>query len=685
MSVLRRVLAAMTTIAVASTTAFAQLQDYSKPKSALNPIAPYTGRTVPQPNLSNSVRVDSLIKNGKMMLSLNDAIALALENNLDLAIARYNLDIADTDLLRTRAGGAARGVSTGIVQGTPGGTTATTAASGAGTGGTTTAAGGAGTGTGGLVQSTLGTVGSNIDSFDPFITASGQFERLISPQANTIFAGASVINQNTSQANFGYQQGFSSGTLFSVSFNNSRQTTSSPNTELNPLLNSSIRFSIRQHLLQGFGFGPNLRFIRTAKNNREISDISFRDQVITTVSQIENIYWNLVSGYEDLRAKQRALDLANKLLSDNQKQVQIGTLAPIEVVSAQSEVAARKQDLIISQTNLQLQQLQIKNALTRNTSDPLLTEAEVIPTDTMRLADVEPVEPTEDLVREALAHRPELAEAQIDLTNRDITKKAAKNALLPTLDAVAFYGASALGGDQNPLNTCGVSPSIFCSPPGTIGSNGLGSTFGNLFNSTAPDKGIGFNLTIPIRNRAAQADQVRSELEYRQAQMRLAQLQNTIRIEVRNAQFAVQQNRARVDAATTGRKLAAETLDAETKKYALGASTSFNVLQDQRDLATAESNLVAATSAYEQSKVELDRVTSRTLESLGIEIEDAVTGNVTRMPNAPGVMPRPDQSPTSQTAPANPQQQQPSASPQSMQQLQQLQKVMQTQAVASPN
>jgi outer membrane protein TolC len=625
-----------------------------------------------------------------MMLSLNDAIALTLENNLDLAIARYNLDIADTDLLRTKAGGAARGVSTGIVQGTPGGTATTTAASGAGTGGTTTAAGGAGTGAGGLVQSTLGSVGSNIDSFDPVLTAGAQFERLVSPQANTILAGASVINQNTSLANFGYQQGFSSGTLFSVSFDNTRQTTSSPNSALNPLLNSSVRFSIRQHLLQGFGFGPNLRFIRTAKNNREISDIAFRDQVITTVSQIENIYWNLVSAYEDLRAKQRALDLANKLLSDNQKQVQIGTLAPIEVVSAQSEVAARKQDLIISQTNLQLQQLQIKNALTRNTSDPLLTDAEVIPTDTMRLADIEPVEPTEDLVREALAHRPELAEAQIDLTNRDITKKAAKNALLPTLDAVAFYGASALGGDQNALNTCGAATasSLFCTQPGTIGANGLGSTLGNLFNSTAPDKGIGFNLTIPIRNRAAQADQVRSELEYRQAQMRLAQLQNTIRIEVRNAQFAVQQNRARVDAATSGRKFAAETLDAENKKYALGASTSFNVLQDQRDLATAESNLVAATSAYEQSKVELDRVTSRTLESLGIEIEDAVTGNVTRMPNAPGVMPRTDQNPTGQAAPATQQQQlqQPSGQPQSLQmQLQELQKVMQTQAVATPN
>jgi outer membrane protein len=650
MSLLRRVLTAMTTLAVVSSTTFAQLPDYSKPKSPLNPVAPYTGRDVPQPNLSNSNRVDALIRDGKLMLSLNDAIALALENNLDLAIARYNLNIADTDLLRTKAGGSPRGVSTGIVQGTPGGTgVSTTGATGGGTGGTSTAAGGAGTGSGGLVTSTLGSVGSSIPSFDPFLSGGLTLERSTTPLSNTRVTGVNFLNQNTGGGQFSYNQGFASGTNLSVGFNSNRVSTNGISL-FQPTLSSSFRATISQHLLQGFGFTTNLRGIRVARNNREISDIAFRQQVITTVSQIEDIYWDLVSAYEDLTAKQRAIDLANRLLSDNQKQVQIGTLAPIEVVRAQSEVSARKQDLILSQTNLQLQQLLIKNALTRNTSDPLLTVSEVIPTDTMKLVDVEPVEPTEDLIREALSHRAELAQAQIDLTNRDITKKAARNALLPTVDLVGFYGTSALGGDP----TDGTPRSSF------------GSTISSLFGGDFPDKGVGVQMQIPIRNRAAQADQVRSELEYRQAQMRLAQLQNQIRIEVRNAQFTVQQNRARVDAAITGRQLAAESLDAENKKYALGASTNFNVLQAQRDLATAESNLVTATSAYEKSKVELDRVTARTLQSLGIDITDAETANVTRMPNVPNVVPRTVAPPTSQAAPAaNPaqpaQQQQPAA------------------------
>ena len=661
MSVLRRVLAAMTTVTMVSSTLFAQLPDYSQPKSALNPIAPYTGRDIPQPNLSNSNRVDATIHDGKMMLSLSDAIALALENNLDLAIARYNLNIADTDLLRTKAGGTPRGVSTGIVQGTPGGTTTTTGATGGGTGGTTTAAGGAGTGTGGLVTSTLGTVGSALPSFDPFLTGNLTLERSSTPLSNTRVSGVNFLNSNTGGGQFNYVQGFATGTNLQVGIATNRQATNGISL-FEPVYTSSLRATVTQHLTQGWGVANNLRGIRVARNNREISDIAFRLQVISTVSQIENIYWNLVAAYEDVRAKERALDLANRLLSDNQKQVQIGTLAPIEVVRAQSEVSARKQDLIISQTNLQLQQLQMKNALTRNTSDPLLTASDVIPTDTMKLVDVEPVEPTEDLIREALAHRAELAEAQIDLTNRDITKKAARNALLPTVDLVAFYGTSAVGGSPDLSQFCG-QPGSDSSVPGQTciqaappSGRGIGGNIGNLFSGDFPDKGVGFQMQIPIRNRAAQADQVRSELEYRQAQMRLAQLQNQIRIEVRNAQFAVQQNRARVDAAITGRQLAAESLDAENKKYALGASTNFNVLQAQRDLATAESSLVAATAAYEQSKVELDRATARTLLSLGIDIQDAETANVTRMPAVPSVIPRTDLGPTSQRTPANPQQ-----------------------------
>jgi outer membrane protein len=597
-----------------------------------NPVGPYTGRQVAPPNFTNSSRIQSLIRDGKLMLSMNDAVALALENNLDLAIARYNLPIANTDILRAKAGSYVRGVNTGVISGTPGGTgsgvTGGAGASGGGAGGTTAAAGGAGTGSGGIVASTSG-VGPAIPSFDPYVSGSLSIDHSnslsgFSTETNGTVTGILFpLSSNTTTGNFSYVQGFATGTQLSVGVNNSRFT-STPQTNFYPTqLASTMRATITQPLLAGFGIGINTRNIRVAKNNREISDVAFRQQIISTVSQIQNIYWDLVSAYEDVKAKERAVALAERLLEDNRKQVEIGTLAPIEVVRAQSQAAASKQDLIVSQTNLQLQQLLMINAISRNMGDQSLTETPVIPTDTMELPKVEPVVPVQDLIADALNHRPELAESQIDLTNREITKKAARNALLPQLNLVGWYGSQGL-------------------------TNGLGDALGDAFGNSYPDKGVGLQLLIPIRNRSAQADQVRSELEYRQAQMRLQQLQNQIRIDVRNAQFAVQQNRARVEAAIEGRRLAQESLDAEQKKYALGASTTYNVLQMQRDLATAENNLVAAKTAYEKSKVALDQSTGLTLTHLGIEIADAESGSVSKLPQVPNVTPRQDATPTEQ-------------------------------------
>ncbi len=613
-----------------------KLQDYSKPELHFpNPLGPYTPRQVAAPNLGNTPRLNDLMKNGKIMLSLSDVIALALENNLDIAIARYNLNIADTDILRARAGSATRGVNTGLVQGTPGGTGAGlgSSGSGSGAGGTTTGSGGAGSGTSGLVTSTAG-VGSVISSFDPVLVGTFQLEHARFLLSNTFTTGGiPTIGENTGTVNWAYQQGFQTGTNLNLSFDNSRTTTTSPGSSRSPALNSRFRFTLSQHLLQGFGFLPNQRFIRVAKNNREISDVAFRLQVITTVTQMQNIYWDLVNAYEDVKVKERSVALADKTLSDNKKQVDIGTLAPIEIVRAESEGAARKQDLIISQTNLQLQQLLMKNAISRNLTDAALADAEVIPTDTMQVPEKEAIVPTQDLVADALAHRAELAESRIDLTNRQINNKAARNALLPSLDLFAFYGGSGLGGTQNPA----CSP-VVCDTP--LPRTSYGGTVGQLFDSTAPDKGAGLQLTIPLRNRAAQADQVRAQLEYRQAEMRLQQLENQIRIEVRNAQFALLQNRARVEAAKAGVALAQQSLDAEQKKFALGASTNTLVLQSQRDLAQSASNLVAANAAYEKSRVELDRVTGLTLTHLGIELADAETGQVRKQPVAPGVTPR---------------------------------------------
>src|SRR5450631_3992847 len=414
------------------------VREYSKPESHFpNPLSPYTPRTVAQPKLANTSRIDQLMRDGKLYLSMNDAVALALENNLDIAIARYNLNIADTDIWRANAGSSTRGVNTGLVQGTPGGT-------GSGVGTTST---GAGAGTAGLVTSTSG-VGAAVPLFDPILTGTLQLDQTRAQSPNAF--GNAFTDTHTATYDFGYQQGFAWGTNLSVGFNNSRNTSTSTFQTHSPQLNSNFRATISQPLLSGFGLLPNTRFIKIAKNNREISDVAFRLQVITTVNQIQNIYWDLVNAYEDVKVKERSVALANKTLSDNKKQVEIGTLAPIEVVRAQSATAAGQQDLIVSQTNLELEQLLMKNAISRSLTDAHLADAEVIPTDTMEIPEKEAVVPTQDLVAEALKNRAELSESRIDLVNRDITNRAAKNALRPSLDLYGFYGASPLGGQPIP-------------------------------------------------------------------------------------------------------------------------------------------------------------------------------------------------------------------------------------------
>lgn len=624
--------------------------DYSKGANALTFIGPYKAKIVPPPVLKNTPRIDQLMQGGKLMLSLNDAIALALENNLDLAIARYNNDIADTDLLRVKSGAGARGVNTGLVANTPGGTGATSV--GGGAGGTSAGAGGAGTGAGGIVSSTAG-AGPAIDSFDPVVTANVQFERSRQALANTIFAGVPFVTQNTTTANLTYNQGFQTGTLLTATFNNSRTTTNAFSS-LNPSLSSTFRATVRQHLLSGCCMFVNRRNIISAGYNKQIADIAFENQVMFTVTQIQDIYWDLVNAYQNLLVKQRSLALANKTLSDNQKQVEIGTLAPIEVVRAQSAVSSAQQDLIVAQTNLQLEQLLMKNAITRNLQDPALATAPVIPTDTMVVVN-EQLPPVDELIKEALQRRPDINSQRIDLKNRDISRRATKNALLPTLDLLGFYGGSGLSGngqdcvrDANNL--------LICTPTGI--NSGLGSAFGDQFNSTNPDKGVAFQLNIPILNRTAQADQARSQIEYRQAELLLHQLESQINIGVRNALYAVQQNTAAVAAAKAAQELAAQSLDAEQKKYALGASTNTLVLQAQRDMTQAEVNYVTALTNYEKSRVTLDQVTGQTLDRLGIVLSDAAIGKVSALPNVPGVVNANSPEAQQQMTPSQKQQQQ---------------------------
>ncbi len=612
-------------------------KDYSKGKLGLpNPLRWYTPTDYPAPRLTNTPRLDDLLRDGKIYLSLSDAVTLALENNYDIAIARINLDIADTDLLRAKAGSSLRGVSTGVVANTLGGSSSTITGGG-GPGGTSSGSGGSSAGANGIVLSTNGS-GPQPEALDPVLTGALEYESSSSQQSNLLFSGGqSELYTDTSTYNFGYTQGFLTGTQFTATFNNSRVTTDNGLTSLSPDITPSFRATLTQHLLQGFGTGINGRFILQAKNDRRITDSAFKQQLLYTVNQIENIYWGLVSAYEDEQAKERALAQSTQLTSDNRKQLEIGTLAPLDVVNSDATVATDKQALIASQTNLEYQQLIMKQAIARNLNDPQLSNAPVIPTDRVAL-DRLPEEDmqVEDLVREAYVNNPQIEQAVLNMKNNQITIKAEKNGLLPVVDAYAFYGASALAGAQNPDAICNFSTGALC-PPGTYASTSYGTAFQNLFNSTSPDKGVGVNLTIPLRNRTAQADQARSQMELRQSQMRLQQLYTQIRIQVINGQYALTNDRAQVAAATASQEYAAQSLQAEQKKYKLGASTTALVLSQGRSLAIADNSLISATAAYAKDRAALLQLLSNTLDRYGISITDAAAGTVSQAPIIPGL------------------------------------------------
>ncbi len=591
------------------------------------PWAPYTRTLVPSPQLANSAWLDSLIRDGKLYLSLEDAIALGLENNLDIAIARYNLPIAATDLQRANAGGSTRGVNTGVVQNTPGaGVGGIGAVGGAGAGGTTGGAGGAGAGASGLVQNTLGT-GTAISSFDPLIQANVNVDHQTLPVINQQIYGVPSLQTNSTVGDFTYTQAFSPGTRVEFDFFNQRQTVNSPFFNLSPSLSSTYRFQIVQPLLAGFGFLPNKRYIYIAENTRKISNLAFTAQLTATVTQIENIYWDLFNAYQEEQVQERSLQFAQQTYNNAQKQLALQAIPEMEVFRDEGEVARRNQDLTVAKTNLQLQELLMKNAITKNLDDSVLVAMPVVPTAQMRM-DEEPVATRmSDLVAEAMKERPDLAESQLDLKNREITRKTARNALLPTANLVAYIAGSGLGGPLNPNYGTGFAAGSL--PPNTtmLPSNFSGA-LQNTFNNSSPEYYVGGQLSIPIRNRVAKADQYRAELEYRQAQLLQQEQRKQILIEVENAQYAFEQSRARVDSAGKARDLAQKTFGIMQQEQKLGAGSPYQTLSAQHDFALAESDFVAAMTAYEKARVELDRAIGATLTRNHISVADAEAGQV---------------------------------------------------------
>jgi outer membrane protein TolC len=608
-------------------------RDFSKPAGGMlaNPINKYRPTTIAKADFNNSTRMRELLKDGKIYLSLSDAIALALENNYDIAIERYYLDIADTDILRAKAGSTLRGVGASVLQNTLGGTSQTLSASGS-----PGAVSGATAGALGIVTSSDG-AGPLPENRDPVVAGTIQFERAESPQTS-IFSPRAFTN--TDEYNFTYNQGFVTGTALQVGWNNSRSTTNNFFNDYSPELLSNFRATVTQHLLQGAGIWVNNRFVYEAILDRRITDSTFRQQVLSTVNQVENIYWVVVSAYEDVQAKERALDQSTKVDSDTKKQLDIGTMAPLDLVQADSTVATDKQSLIASQSNLNYQQLTLKQAIARSLNDPELVAAPIIPTDRVNLDPLpEETQTPEELTQVAFQNRPELEQAVLSIKKDEITLRGARNALLPTLDAYGFYGASAAGGAQSP--TCFdflANPPVAC-PPNTVPSVGYGTVIANLGNSSSPDKGIGFTLSIPIRNRTAQADQARSLIEYRQAEMHLEQLYTQIRMQVVAQQYALANDRAQVQASMAAQSYQRQSLDAEQKKLRLGASTTANVLLQERNVASAENNLITANLTYAKDRALLYEVLASTLQHYGINLTDAATGKVAAAPVIPGLQP----------------------------------------------
>lgn len=606
---------------------------WTGPEAMHRVLGPYQRKNYKAINMGDSSRLESLMRAGKIYLSVQDAVALALENNLDIEVARYGPSIADADILRAQAGGLLRGVQTGV---TSGPTSASSQVTGGATGGAGGGASGTGAGGGTNAAASTGTVisqtGSTIPNFDPVFTSSLNWLHNSSPQSNTVTTGTNNLYYNSKNYNFGFQEGFATGTTANYNFNYQTFNNNNQLSQLNPSRQGSMTLTVSQHLLQGFGIAVNSRNIRVAKLNRKISDLVFEQQIITTVSSILNLYWDLVSFNEDLRVKRKALELSQKLYEDNKKQVEIGTLAKIEVTRAEAEVASREQDLTVSETALLQQEAIIKNALTKNgMASAAVYSARIVPTDRLKFPMDEKVPPLQDLMDVALLHRPELAQARLSVETSRINLAGTRSELLPTLDVNAAFTNNALAGDPNYLRA-GQANFV---PPSAYFVGGIGDVLGQILRRNFPTYSVGFSLNVPIRNRSAQADMARDSLTLRQQELRERQQQNQVRLDVQNAQIAVLQSRSRYLAAQKTRILQEQSLDAEQKKYALGASTIFLVIQAQRDLATAEGNEVTSMANYMRSKTQLNLATGQTLSANRISMDEARMGSVKRTADVP--------------------------------------------------
>ncbi|MCU0247747.1 MAG: TolC family protein [Bryobacter sp.] len=594
---------------------------------------PYRQPSIGAINLANSNRLEALLRAGKLYLSLQDAIALALENNLDIELQRYGPELARADLKRAEAGGVIRGVPVSVTQGAQSAVSLVTGGFGGGTGGTGTG-GSASSGQGGAQSGTLFQVtGTAIPNLDPTLTTSFTRSKSSNPQTNSFVTGLTSLQVESNAFNVSLAKEYLTGTGVTFGYNSSNINTNSPNNDLNPFNRGAANLQVRQRLLQGFGKAVNNRNIRISKNNLKVSDLVFKQQVINIVSSVINLYWDLVSVNAQLKVRQQAVQLAQKLYEDNKKQVEIGTLAPIEIVRAEAEVARTMNELVTTETNVLQQETIIKNQLSKNgIASPTVAEARIIPTDTIKFADKEDIAALAEMMDTALKNRPELEQTRISIENTKIGLQGAKSQLLPSFDIFGSLTNNGLAGDPNPLRPP-TAPPNFVRQVDPFFVGGYGTMFGQIVRRNFPDYAVGFQLNVPLRNRAAQADLTNDTLRLRQQELQEQRQVNGVRVEVQNAIIAVNQARARYNSALKTRELQRETLSAEEKKLSLGSSTIFLVIQAQRDLQEAESQVVVALAVYSRAKVSLDVALGNLLSTYSVSLEEAMQGQVAKGPS----------------------------------------------------
>lgn len=582
-------------------------------------------RTVPQIKLTNSPRLEQLVRSGNLYLSAQDVIALALENNLDIAVQRYGPFLSREVLMRAEAGGLLRGTDVPVVAGPASVSTAGVSAASSGL------AGGAGIGSVGAV---ITGIGPNPPNLDPQLVLQAGAAHQSTPETNTQLNATTELVSSSRYIYAGYSQSWLTGTSVLFDYYQGRQFLNSSTPLFNPWVQGYLDFQISQPLLQGFGLPVNNRYIKVARNNLKVTDSLLKQQVSTTVAAVLNLYWDLVSFNEAVRIKQEALDTAQKLYEGNKKQVEIGAMAGIEVTRTAAAVSAAKEALLIAQTNVSQQEIVLKNALNRNAmANAWLDEIHVIPLDHIEVPKSDEIRPIQDLVEEALHKRPEIEQANINLDSKKILLKGTRNNLLPSLQVFAELTNNGGAGPVNPLydGNSGVPTPYFV--------GGTGNLLGQVFGRDFPNYSAGLSLNIPFRNRQAQADYVTDELQLRQTELQMQRAINQVRVNVKTNLINLAQARARYETAVATRQLSEQSLDAEQKRFNYGVGSVALVIAAQQQLASDQDAEVQSMANYTHAKIAFDDALGRTLEVNHVDMEEAASGRVKRESVIPANVP----------------------------------------------